>query len=375
MRNPSKTEKKSLSTDYSRDNPYQAKIKRRFRLNQKGSSKDVWHVVLETEGIDLDFKVGDSIGVEAKNPMCDVRAMMELAKIENDAAVEELLLEKVNFNLLSGKTIKRYLELRPCKHLEQLSHDRAAMRSYLAEHDLLSFFKEHPIDAEQFKALLPSLPPLLPRFYSIASSPHVSENEIHLTVGCFSYTHAGREKHGIATHYLCYVADVEATPIPIYNLPSAHFALPSPETDIIMIGPGTGVAPFRGFIEERIYQRATGRNWLFFGECHSASDYYYRDEFEEHVRANRLRIDCAFSRDQKEKVYVQHKILENSATFAEWVKNGAVIYICGDAKRMARDVTLAIEEVLEKEWKLPQDKSREEVKRLRKEKKLLLDTY
>jgi sulfite reductase (NADPH) flavoprotein alpha-component len=201
-------------------------------------------------------------------------------------------------------------------------------------------------------------------------------NEIHLLVSHVSYQMGGQLRFGVGSHFLCVEAEIEKTPIPIYIQMSNHFTLPEdPETPIIMIGPGTGVAPFRAFLQERLASQAGGKNWLFFGECHRKTDYYYESFFEDLKKQGRLRLDLAFSRDTSEKVYVQHKMWEERKSLFSWIEEGAIVYVCGDAKVMAKDVDQMLNKVIQKEGKLSETKSQEYLRNMRKEKRYRIDVY
>ena len=197
---------------------------------------------------------------------------------------------------------------------------------------------------------------MLPRFYSIASSMHQYPTSVDLLVATFTHPVGDKLVPGVGSHFLT-TADLN-TPVPLYHQPTKHFLLPSPETPIIMIGPGTGIAPYRAFLQERIATSAPGKNWLFFGEQQKSHDFYYQNELETLAKANQLILDTAFSRDQTEKIYVQHRLLEKSQQILNWLEDGAYIYICGDAKRMAKDVLDTLAEIT----------SLERVKELRKQK-------
>jgi sulfite reductase (NADPH) flavoprotein alpha-component len=215
--------------------------------------------------------------------------------------------------------------------------------------------------------------PLLPRFYSIASSHKVTPNEIHLTVALVKYEADGNLRHGVATNYLAHIAQMHTPSVPIYLQPNHGFTLPAKhETPIIMIGPGTGVAPFRGFLFERLACQAPGKNWLFFGECNKAHDFFYENDW---IKFNNLRLTTAFSRDQEHKVYVQHKMLEHARELYEWITSGAYLYVCGDAHRMAKDVEATLHQILQEQGKMDEAGAKAFVKQLRTDKRYLRDVY
>ena len=213
---------------------------------------------------------------------------------------------------------------------------------------------------------------MMPRFYSVASSPKLFKHEIHLTVASLVYETAGGPRRGVGSHFLGHTAVPFETSIPIYVQPSNGFTLPAdPDASIIMIGPGTGIAPFRAFLQEREALGASGRNWLFFGERNRETDFYYEDYFRS---LKNLRLDLAFSRDSAEKVYVQHKLWENRADIWNWLQNGAYLFVCGDADKMAKDVDLTLLRIGQ-DAGLAEEDSREWLKALRKSRHYLQDVY
>jgi sulfite reductase (NADPH) flavoprotein alpha-component len=243
---------------------------------------------------------------------------------------------------------------------------------FIENHDLIDFFEMHP-PTLPLQELISYFAPLLPRFYSIASSPLVSPNKVDLLVATFSYKHGAKKRQGLGSDYLCETASMHTTPIHSYLHPTSHFLLPEdPQTPIIMVGPGTGVAPYRAFLQEREMQRATGENWLFFGERNQSHDYFYEVYFESLKKRGFLKLDLAFSRDQKEKIYVQHRLLEKGAQIWKALSSGAYFYVCGDAHQMAKDVTAALSSIIENHGK---EDPKTYMKTLRTEKRLLLDVY
>ncbi len=312
-----------------RINPFLSKIKERYPLTTSGSTKQTWHVVLDLKNSGIQFKVGDSIGIYPQN---------EPHLVEN-------IIQKIGGNVdiihpRSGKT----LSLR-----EFLTHsvNLTRLENVATLDDLYAQFS-----------------PLLPRFYSVASSLKEHPDEVHLIVALL--------ENGVASNFLCHRAILGETPVPIYVQPSLHFALPqNASIPIIMIGPGTGVAPFRAFMQERHGMK----NWLFFGERNRASDFFYKDFWEGHIDAGNLRLDLAFSRDQAEKHYVQHKLYEHSKELWKWVQEGAIIYVCGNADPMAKDVEATLQRIIKEQAGLHDDEVKSLLKTLRKSRRLLFDVY
>jgi len=220
------------------------------------------------------------------------------------------------------------------------------------------------------------LMPLLPRYYSIASSQGVVDEEVHLTVKLLSYEAHGHPRQGVCTHYLCNLAPKEESIVPIFVQPHKGFTVPEiTDVPIIMVGPGTGVAPFRAFMQERVASGATGKNWLFFGEWRRQHNFLYQDFWLDLENQGKLRLDVAFSRDQDKKIYVQHLILDRGAEIFEWIESGAHFYVCGDAKYMAKDVDNALHEIVKIYGQLSDEDAKAYVKRMRKDKRYLRDVY
>ena len=318
-----------------------APIKERVRLNP-GSEKETYHIVLDLEGSGIEYSVGDCIGVYPENDPHYVRTVVQAV---GDPSLHNFLLTKANLNRIPKKL--------------------------LGEHpDLLTLVQYGKIDPDHLRE---KLLPMLPRFYSIASSNEEVGDEVHLTVVLSQNPAEAPIPYGVCSHYLCHRAPLFKPVIPIFHQPSRHFSLPPESSDspIIMIGPGTGVAPFRAFMQERKH----AKNWLFFGERNQKTDYYYRPFWESLVADNRLQLDCAFSRDQKEKLYVQHKMLENSEELWRWLEGGAYLYVCGDASRMAKDVNKALHQIVEMEGKMNTLDAKTYIKNLKKTHRYQRDVY
>jgi sulfite reductase (NADPH) flavoprotein alpha-component len=365
--------------------PFPAKIKERFLLTKSGSSKKTFHIVLGLEGSHIDFKVGDAIGIYPHNDPFLVQRMIQLLNADPETIIihprtqetlslKTFLSEKVNLTRLNSGLIK--LASSHNEKLQALLSDKPALLYYCHTHDTLEFLTEFKNRKFSLQDFCSQLSPLLPRFYSTASSPKHHPEEIHLTVALTSYEHKGEIRHGVASHFLCFLAEKMTTPIPSYIQPTPHFTLPQdPHASIIMVGPGTGVAPFRGFLQERLALNAPGKNWLFFGERNRHLDFFYEDFWQFLVSQKKLRLDLAFSRDQEEKIYVQHKLLEQGEDIWQWLQEGAFFYICGDADPMAKDVEAALVSIAEKYGHLNEHEARDYLKHLRAEKRLLVDVY
>jgi sulfite reductase (NADPH) flavoprotein alpha-component len=348
---------------YTKTKPYIARIKERELLTGLKSSKKTFHIVLDVEGADFGFKVGDSIGVIPKNDPELVERILHKLKASGGEEIQDTRAqERVSF--------RKFLIERA--NISKVSFHKLLPLEKTAS-PLLDLVEHHrPSPQELCNILLP----LLPRFYSIASSPLVFPREIHLTVAFVSFELNGQTHFGVGSHFLCKQAEIESTPIPIYVQPSNHFTLPvDGNASIIMVGPGTGIAPFRAFLQERIAKQAEGRNWLFFGERNSASDFYYKEYLTELEKGGRLRLDTAFSRDQSDKVYVQHKMLSQKKSLWEWIQSGSYLYVCGDAEEMAKDVDAALQQIAKEEGRMNEEEARKFLKGLRVERRYLLDVY
>lgn len=372
---------------YSRTEPYISTLQERYLLNGVGASKETYHVSLNVNTTHFRFQVGDSVGVLAQNDLATVQSLLKTLRVSG----EEMILDpKTEQPISLSQFFSTRANLAKCASgVLKLLHQRGAkgiadlllpekkneLQEWLRSHDLLDLLFQFPsrVTAEE---LAPMLLPLMPRFYSIASSPTMFSHEIHLTVAFLNYQANGRLRHGVGSHFLCKLAELQKTPIPIYVQPSNGFTLPEdPEASIIFIGPGTGIAPFRAFLQERMALQHKGRNWLFFGERNRDSDFYYKEYWLPLEKEGRLRLSLAFSRDQPEKIYVQHRLWEERASVWDWIEQGAFIYLCGDANQMAPDVEAMLERIGVDQGKMSQEESSRWLRSLRKAKRFLLDVY
>lgn len=329
------------------------------RLHPDGAEKDTRHVVIDLKNTGLTYEPGDSLGVVAMNdPVLAGRIIEALGAEPGDQVgdgnghsrtLEEALIEDRDLRTPTEETFKLLAE-------HAADKDEAVKLCLLAEDedpdgdlddlDLLDVLERYPSARPPVKALIETLEELQPRLYSISSSPRAHPDEVHLTVGVTRTLARDRIRNGVASTYFA-ERIAEGTPLKVYRQPAHAFALPADDDKpVIMIGPGTGIAPFRAFLEERQARGAVGPNWLFFGNPHGGSDYLYRDELETYAAEGLLtRLDTAFSRDQAEKIYVQDRMRENADELWKWLEDGAHVYVCGDAKRMASDVDKALQDV------------------------------
>lgn len=354
-----------------RRNPVPARVLKRARLCGEGSTKETIHVELVT---DLPYEPGDSLGVWPTNDPALVDAILEAASCDERAPVH--LRGAVHES--SRGTGNMALRDALLTHVD-LAHVDARLLEAVGAHAMEGAHVIDVIDAAQKpvtpQTLLEALRPLAPRQYSIASSRAAHPGEAHFTIDVVRYQLRNRARGGVAsTQFADRLAIGEE--IPVYLHPAPHFRLPADDVPIIMIGPGTGVAPFRAFLEERAARGARGESWLFFGARNAAVDFLYGDELRAfHERGVLARYDCAFSRDQAERVYVQHRMRENAKTIFEWIERGAVLYVCGDAKHMAPDVHLALIEIVAQQAAIARETAAFRIEKLIEENRYRRDTY
>ena len=348
-----------------------ASIKDRQLLNKEGSTKKTFHVTIDTGPHQITYKPGDSLAILPVNNLEEVEMLLSSMKKNGEEIVTDHRLNKelkIKDFLLKNANINRI----PLSMLKKVIHNQDELKDYLNNNDLLDFFRKYQPEMHLHE-IVKSLTKLTPRFYSIASSQNVAKNTIDLIVATFSYNHNGRVKHGIGPQYLCYDLPLDERKLECYIHPTDHFTLPQKgDTPIIMIGPGTGIAPFRAFLQERFVNNDSGENWLFFGERNRATDFYYEDFFNSLESKGFLSLHAAFSRDQQKKYYVQDLLNENSEKIYSLIKSGAYVYICGDAKNMAKAVTKTLQNIIDTH---SQGSGQDELKKMRAEKRLLLDVY
>jgi sulfite reductase (NADPH) flavoprotein alpha-component len=312
-----------------------------INLNDRGSSKNTHHIEISAD--EVEYQPGDSIGVIPENPLSTVENIIALAGIEKDktvgyknepVSVLELLQKKLNIYYLPERVVKKYAEI-----VHQEIPDTRI--------DLLDLLKIYPVkNSAQFKDVISVLEPITPRLYSIASSPEAHSGEIHITVAKNNFNFNNEVKYGLTSDFLSHL-EVN-TNLQFYVHPNAQFRLPEEDKDVIMVGPGTGIAPFRSFIAQRDSTGASGKNWLFFGDQHFATDFLYQTEFQNWLETGVLtKMNVAFSRDQAEKVYVQHKMIREGEQLFEWLESGAFVYICGAKEPMSVDVENALLKIIE----------------------------
>lgn len=382
-------EDKKVPSPYSRTNPFPAKVLKNVNLNGAGSIKETRHIEFSLEGSGLSYNPGDALGVVPSNDPELVNALLEEMKWDPEFTVtinkqgdtlplEEALTSYFEITLLSKKILQQAAELTDNEDLKKLvlAENADQLKEYTYGRDLLDMLRDFGPWKANAQEIVSLLRKMTPRLYSIASSFSAHPGQVHLTIGAVRYTAHGRERKGVCS-VLCAERVHEGDTLPVFVQPNKHFHLPeSVETDIIMVGPGTGIAPFRSFIEERAVTKASGRTWLFFGDQHEASDFLYRDELEQYQKDGVLtKLSTAWSRDTEKKVYVQHKILENSKELYEWLEKGANFYICGDKQHMAKDVHNALITVIAQEGGLSQEDAEAHLNDLQKQGRYQRDVY
>ena len=307
----------------------------------------------------------------------------KMLKLEQPITLREALTSRL---ALAGPTpmlLKTLLnkatdEVEKAKLEELVSpENKEALKLWLEQRQYIDILTEYPSAKLSPQELVDLQRKLMPRLYSIASSPRVSPQGVHLTVAIVRYETNGRDRVGVASSFMADRVDVGETPVPVF-VASSHFGLPEDHAskDIIMVGPGTGIAPFRAFVQERAGQGGSGRNWVFFGDQHEATDFLYADEWKNYVANGDVqKLDLAWSRDQAEKVYVQDKMRESGAEMWAWLQSGAIFYVCGDAKRMAKDVDQALHDIVIEHGGLSTEEATAYVKELKKDKRYQRDVY
>jgi sulfite reductase (NADPH) flavoprotein alpha-component len=372
---------------HSRENPYLAPIVDMRPLTGESSSKQTLHMAFSTAGSHVPYQAGDACGVIPKNDPALVDEILRKLKFSPEIAVDvprvgavglrDALLDHLQITRLTRKMVEAYVTIGRCELLaELLKADRQLhLENYIHERGLIDLVHEYPEVLRDPVDLVAMLPRLSPRLYSISSSPATHGAEIHTTVAVVRFRSHNRERGGVCSTMFADRTSPENR-LPIYIQPNKKFRLPEQDRSIIMIGPGTGIAPFRGFLHERRAIGATGKNWLFFGERSSATDFFYRDELQSmHNDKFLTRLDLAFSRDQERKIYVQDRMLEQAPLFWSWIERGAALYVCGDASRMAKDVDRALHTIVEQQGDMTTEAAREFVRRLKDQHRYHRDVY
>ena len=382
-----------MSAPYDKNNPFSAQLVDRRRLSAVTSQKDTQHFSVSLVGSGLTYKCGDSLGVYPTNNPQTVAAVLKAAGFTGE---EQVTIPKDTAPTSLRTALSKRLSLNgPTYKFAQLLHDRATdaaekarlaaaiaeadpekKKAWMEQREFLDLFEEHPsakLGAQEFIELLRKL---MPRLYSISSAPSKYPDEIHLTVAVVRYETNGRQREGVCSTFLSERARLNVPEVPVF-VAESHFGLPADDNiPVIMVGPGTGVAPFRSFVMDRATRGAKGRNWLFFGDQRKDSDFLYADEWAAYLQAGVLtRLDLAFSRDQAAKVYVQDRMRENAAELWQWLQAGAYFYVCGDAKRMAKDVDATLHAIVAEQGGMTPEAAVDWVKQFKKDGRYQRDVY
>lgn len=373
---------------FSRQNPFPARLITNRKLNADGSDKDTRHFEFALEGSGLNYETGDALGVLPSNCPDLVDELLGVLKFSgdelvpgrtgSDVSVREALWHHFEISKIPQPFLKNMAERTKDPLLQALTAPtvNGELTKFLWGREIIDVLLGHPsvkFTPREFTSLLRKLQP---RLYSISSSPKCHPGQVHLTVAVVRYESLSRKRKGICSTFLA--ERVQPTsPVPVFVHSNKNFRPPvNGDVPMIMVGPGTGIAPFRAFLQERAAQGAKGRNWLFFGDRSAASDFLYREEFESMLKQGTLtRMETAFSRDQADKIYVQNRMRENARELYAWLEEGAHFYVCGDASRMARDVDSALHEVVQAAGGRTAEQATEYVARLKSEKRYQRDVY
>ncbi|WP_431794209.1 assimilatory sulfite reductase (NADPH) flavoprotein subunit [Bacillus altitudinis] len=376
-------------SEYSRTNPFYAEVLENINLNGRGSNKETRHLELSLEGSGLVYEPGDSLGIYPTNDPALVDELIQTCGWNAEEAVtvhkngdtlplKEALTSHFEITVLTKPLLQKIAALTKSESLHALLEEgnEEKLKEYITGRDLVDAARDFgPFEgtAAEFTALLRKIPA---RLYSIASSLKANDEEVHLTIGAVRYDAHGRERQGVCS-ILCAERLQPGDTLPVYIQHNQNFKLPQdPDTPIIMVGPGTGIAPFRSFMQEREEMGANGNSWLFFGDQHFVTDFLYQTEWQKWLKDGVLtKMDVAFSRDTEEKVYVQHQMKKQSKELFEWLEQGAYVYICGDEKHMAHDVHNTLLSIIQEEGAMSKEKAESYLANLQQQKRYQRDVY
>ena len=377
-------------TQYNKENPFPATLLNNVKLSKDGSGKETRHFEISIKGSGIQYKCGDALAVLPNNNLDLVNELLECKGYSGEETVtwgegetgtlKDVLITKFNLQYITPDLLQKLSDA--CtdegekNQIEQFLDPQNKISFKEKYFDVLDVLCELALTKIPAQALVDSLKLLKPRLYSIASSATQYPDEVHLCIVINNSFLKGRVRKGVTSNYISHAIGINDS-VPVYIQSTKHFVLPDEKgIPIIMIGPGTGIAPFRGYLQERVARNDNGDNWLIFGEQHKAFDYLYGEEFEAaQAKGNLQKFDTAFSRDQEHKIYVQDKIKESASEFFQWLERGAIVYVCGDAKRMAVDVDNMIHEVIATEGKMDADAAKGYVKQMKKDKRYIRDIY
>lgn len=370
------------ATEYTPQAPFIAEISEKALLNDEGSNKETYHIEISLEGSGLEYEVGDALGVIPENDQNMVKEILSTinldgnAKLSNGSSLNEALSFDYDINAVTKPVIKAYGELTGNEEAISLA-ESGDIAEYTYGRELIDLLKDYPADkaitADEFISILRKIPP---RLYSIASAQEQVGEEVHLTIAIVRYNSHDRDRGGVASTFFADRIDVGGK-VKVYPKANKNFRLPeNNNTPVIMVGPGTGIAPFRAFMQKRDEENAQGKNWLFFGDQHFLHDFLYQLEWQEYYNKGLLtKFDAAFSRDTPEKVYVQNRMWEKRSELFEWLEEGAYFYVCGDESRMAKDVDYMLHKLIAEASGKGEEFAAEYVTNLKKSERYLRDVY
>ena len=373
----------SAKVAYDRKNPFMAEVLEKTLLSGAGSEKEVYHVEINLESSGLKYEPGDALGIYSQNPPALVESVLKKTGFKADSIVkigkeefdmQSALEHHLEITMLTPDVVKGYARLVGTDKTKALLDSPKQQEEFLFGHDILDLMTEYPgnLTEQQLVGVLRKLPP---RMYSIASSQAAVDEEVHITVSAVRYENKGRDREGSCSTFL---ADrIEAgKKVPVFISKNLGFKLPANGDQMIMIGAGTGIAPYRSFIQDQAETDKKGNTWIFFGDQRFYTDFLYQIEWQKYMKDGILeKMDVAFSRDQKQKVYVQHKLKENSKEVYKWLENGAILYVCGDKGKMAKDVHNTLVDIVSIEGGLSKEKAENYLNRLQREKRYQKDVY
>lgn len=372
------------ATQYTKKSPFTATLLASQKITGRDSVKDIRHIEISLEGSGIQYRAGDALGVWFKNDVALVSELLALLKLESAALVnwsgevftlEDLLINQCELTQSYPSFVTAYAKFANSVELNTLLEDKSVLREYLAKHQIIDIVRQFPAKVSP-QELTDSLRRMTPRLYSIASSQAEVEDEVHLTVALVEYQAHGHNHQGGASSFLSSRLD-EGGEVNVFVETNNNFRLPDDgNTPVIMIGPGTGIAPFRAFMQQREAEEASGNNWLFFGNPNYTQDFLYQTEWQRFVKDGVVnKVSLAFSRDQEEKIYVQHRMLEQGAELYQWLEQGSHIYVCGDANHMAKDVHDALIQIVIEHGAKTQEQAEQYVSDLRRAKRYQKDVY
>lgn len=373
-----------VAASFDQANPFTAEVLENLVITGRGSSKQTRHLEISLEGSGLTYQPGDALGIVGQNDPRVVAELLDCLGLDaaqplagHQAPLGQTLQTGFEIATATPKFLAHWAELSGASALAALAGpDKAPERfAFLEAHHVVDIVRHYPVTGLTGETLIAGLRALQPRLYSIASSQQAQDGDVHLTVSTVHYQLHGSERWGVVSGGLSRLGDAEAT-LPVYIRPNPHFRLPADDVPIIMLGAGTGVAPYRAFMQEREFRNAAGRSWLIFGDRNFRSDFLYQAEWQAQLKSGALtRMDVAFSRDAAGKAYVQHRLRDQARDIFTWLEEGAHFYVCGDAKGMAPDVHRALVALVAEQGGLSPEKAEDYVRTLQRDGRYQRDVY